>query len=206
MKTSRGELFTGTTIGPPFNGQVRLQSAQGTTCSGAYTTDQFRTIRAPTVSCSDGRSASFTAKLEADMTSARGTAKFSDGSTADVGVGSRATAVELSQTSRTAATPARRSSPSGDKLEAERIVERDLKGRIDFPTSVQILSNRKTGNAGAICGYLFVTHPSGSVSQRRLFTAIVFYPEDGSAPKILPSANVLDVGVTFEDFADFCVK
>jgi len=87
VTTSKGEVFRGRTEGPPFSGMVKVSNAKGTTCEGKYTTDNSRTIHAPDVHCSDGRTASFTALLQPDLVSARGTAKFSDGSTAEVGVG-----------------------------------------------------------------------------------------------------------------------
>lgn len=87
VTTSKGETFRGRTEGPPFSGEVKVSSAKGTSCEGKYTTDNSRAIHAPDIRCNDGRSASFTALLQPDLVSARGSAKFSDGSTAEVGVG-----------------------------------------------------------------------------------------------------------------------
>ena len=202
VRTTQGELFTGSTYGPPFNGEVRLHSERGTTCSGRYTTDQYRTIRAPAVRCSDGRSATFTATLRADLTSARGTANFSNGAQGDVGVGSQAAAVE-SRDDRASSAAEQSRSTVGSQKRAERVIERKLKDALEFPTSVEFLSNRKDENAGAICGYVFVTHPTGDITIRRLFTSIVFYPESGD-PIIAGGLGIQEEGVTFEDFKRFC--
>lgn len=207
MKTSSGELYTGMTVGPPFNGVVRVQSTNGTTCSGAYTTDQYRTIRAPGVSCSDGRTATFTAKLESDLTSARGTARFSDGSTADVGVGSRATAIESGSRRAQTAAPSPITSGSGNSAmkKAKQLVSKRVQDSYrDYPATVQFLSNKTDGGVGKLCGYIFATHPSGTVSVRRFFVALVQF--DKGEPTLPSGINVQPEGRTYEDFKPFCLK
>jgi hypothetical protein len=87
ISTSKGEVFSGKAEGPPFSGKVNVDNGKGVTCIGDYTVSSARLINAPSVVCSDGRTANLTATLEADLVSARGTAIMSDGTRAEVGVG-----------------------------------------------------------------------------------------------------------------------
>lgn len=188
VKTSKGELLRGMAQGPVFSGNVVLSSDKGTRCEGPYTTGQDRVISA-TAQCNDGRSATLRATLEADLVSAKGTAQFADGTTAQVGVGKHAQAIESGKPL-----------VSGDPVPAsltssERTVILDgLKASLKDPYSAVISSvSAKKNPAGTIfkvCGMINAKNSYGAYTGNRPF--YVFAHKEGA--RIVVSPGLITIG------------
>lgn len=185
VKTSKGETFRGLAQGPAFSGTVVVSSEKGTRCEGPYTTGQDRVISA-TAQCNDGRSATLRATLEADLVSAKGTAQFADGATAQVGIGKHAAAMESGKpVSSGEAYPAQLTSSERE------IVLQALKSNLKDPYSA-VISNvtaRKSANGEVfkVCGMVNAKNSYGAYTGSRPF--YVFGHKEG-AKLVIPPALI----------------
>lgn len=172
VKTSKGEMFRGMAQGPAFSGTVVLSSDKGARCEGPYTTSQDRVISA-TAQCNDGRTATLRATLEADLVSARGTAELSDGTTAQVGVGKHAQAVETGKPAAPAASAVAPASLSGGEratiLEA---VKSSLKDPYSAVISSVSAKKNTTGSVIEVCGLINAKNSYGAYVGNRPFYAL----------------------------------
>ncbi len=183
VKTSKGEMLRGMAQGPAFSGNVVLSSEKGTRCEGPYTTGQDRVISA-TAQCNDGRSATLRATLEPDLVSAKGTAQFADGTTADVGIGKHAQAVETGK-------PVASSDvvPATLTSQERAVILEGLKGSLKDPYSAVISAvSAKKNAAGTIfkvCGMINAKNSYGAYTGNRPF--YVFAHKEGARLVVSPS-------------------
>ena len=196
VKTSKGETFRGMAQGPAFSGTVVVSSDKGTRCEGPYTTGQDRVISA-TAQCNDGRSATLRATLEADLVSAKGTAQFADGATAQVGIGKHASAMEGGKPASSGeAYPAQLSTG-----ERETVLSA-LKSNLKDPYSAVIsnVSARKSSNGEVfkVCGMVNAKNSYGAYTGSRPF--YVFGHKEGS--RLVISPGLITIGNS-QDEADF---
>lgn len=94
VKTSDGQILSGTTTASLSGGTFRVQNTDGSlVCSGSYDVlTRNPTISAP-VECNDGRFGVAKVTRTPDWKGGAGTVKLSDGSSANVGFGSKVTSV-----------------------------------------------------------------------------------------------------------------
>lgn len=187
VKTTKGEVFRGMAQGPAFSGNVVLANTNGVRCEGPYKVGQDRIIQA-TAQCSDGRSASLTASLEADLVSARGSAKMSDGSTAQVGIGKFAELVE----SGASTSPSR--TPAPVREDEKRIVLDTVRSALKDPYSAVFSSVVARKSAGGdvlkVCGLVNAKNSYGGYVGNTPF--YVFASREGG--RLVPRQSSVTLG------------
>jgi hypothetical protein len=170
--------------GPAFSGTVVVSSEKGTRCEGPYTTGQDRVISA-TAQCNDGRSATLRATLEADLVSARGTAKFADGATAQVGIGKHAADME---SGNPVVSPADAYPAQLTTSERETVLNA-LKSGLKDPYSAVIsdVAAKKSSNGAIfkVCGMINAKNSYGAYTGSRPF--YVFGAKEGGRLVVSPA-------------------